>query len=142
VIIPDVNLLVYAHLRAFREHPKARVWWERVLGGKVSVGLAAPALFGFIRLVTNRRIHEPPLSVEAALTEVDHWFARPQVQFLLPGPKHLQLAFGLLREAGAAANLTTDVQLAAHALENHAELHSADTDFGRFAGLRWVNPLD
>jgi uncharacterized protein len=42
---------------------------------------------------------------------------------------------------GTGGSLTTDVQLAAHAIENQAELHSNDRDFGRFAGLRWVNPL-
>jgi predicted nucleic acid-binding protein len=48
---------------------------------------------------------------------------------------------GLLRQLGAARNLTTDVQLAAHAIENQAQLMSNDTDFERFPGLRWVNPL-
>jgi len=47
----------------------------------------------------------------------------------------------LLREAGVAANLTTDAQIAALAIEHQAEVHSNDADFGRFPGLRWVNPL-
>ncbi|HVU51966.1 MAG TPA: type II toxin-antitoxin system VapC family toxin [Polyangia bacterium] len=141
MIVPDVNLLLYAHLAAFREHAKAKAWWERTLNGTTAVGVGLPALFGFVRLATNRRVHEPPLSVEAALGHVDAWLERPHVQVLSPGPRHLELAFGLLRRAGAAANLTTDVQLAALALEHRAELHSNDGDFGRFAGLRWVNPL-
>jgi hypothetical protein len=37
--------------------------------------------------------------------------------------------------------LTTDTQLAAHAIENQAVLCSNDSDFARFEGLRWVNPL-
>ncbi len=48
----------------------------------------------------------------------------------------------MLTSAGAAGNLTTDAHLAAIAIEHQAELHSTDTDFGRFSGLRWVNPLD
>jgi len=35
----------------------------------------------------------------------------------------------------------TDAQIAALALEYDAEVHSADTDFARFAGVRWINPL-
>ena len=62
-------------------------------------------------------------------------------RFLMPGPRHLDIAFALLRSQGTAGNLTTDVQLAALAIEYQAELHSNDTDFGRFHGLRWVNPL-
>lgn len=142
MIVPDVNLLLYAHLAAFREHEAAKAWWERTLNETTAVAIAAPALFGFIRLATNRRVHAPPMSVEAALVCVESWLARPHVQLMLPGPRHLEIAFGLLRRLGAAANLTTDVQLAALALEHQAELHSNDRDFGRFAGLRWVNPLE
>jgi predicted nucleic acid-binding protein len=57
------------------------------------------------------------------------------------GTRHVETAFQLLRKLGVAGNLTTDVQLAAHAIENQAELYSNDQDFGRFSGLRWVNPL-
>ena len=67
---------------------------------------------------------------------------RPQASFLLPGPRHLEIAFRLLRHLGVAANLTTDVQLTALAIEYQAELHSNDADFGRFPQLRWINPLE
>lgn len=42
------------------------------------------------------------------------------------------MLFRLLEELGTAGNLTTDA---------HAELASTDTDFARFKGLRWFNPL-
>lgn len=141
MIVPDVNLLLYAHLSAFREHAKAKTWWEALVNGTSEVGIAAPALFGFIRLATNRRVHEPPMSVETALACAENWLGRPHLRFLVPGPQHVRIAFDLLRELGAAANLTTDVQLAALAIEHRAQLHSNDADFARFPGLRWVNPL-
>jgi predicted nucleic acid-binding protein len=81
------------------------------------------------------------MAMDDAIRRVDAWLARSHVQFLLPGPRHLELAFGLLRRIGTARNLTTDVQLAALAIEHQGELHSNDTDFGRFPALRWVNPL-
>jgi uncharacterized protein len=83
----------------------------------------------------------PPLAVEEAVGIVEHWLERPNVRFLLPGPRHLDLASGLLRSLGTAANLTTDVQLAALAIEYQGELHSNDVDFARFPGLRIANPL-
>jgi predicted nucleic acid-binding protein len=76
-----------------------------------------------------------------ALGRVETWLGRGNVMFLGPGPRHLETAFGLLRALGTGGNLTTDVQLAAYAIENQAELCSNDLDFGRFAGLRWKNPL-
>ena len=141
MIIPDVNLLLYAEIDAFAEHRPARAWWERTLNGKELVGIPAVSLFGFLRLSTNRRVFAEPLRVEDAIARVRAWLACPGASFLPPGPKHLDLAFGLLTQLGAAGNLTTDVQLAAHAIEQQAELCSSDVEFGRFQGLRWVNPL-
>lgn len=141
MIVPDVNLLLYAHVTAFTQHGPARRWWEELMNGSRVVALAAPALFGFVRLASNPRVLDPPMGIADVLQEVEAWFERPHVQFLQPGPRHLEIAFSLLRELGAAANLTTDAQLAALAIEHQGEVHSNDVDFGRFRGLRWVNPL-
>jgi uncharacterized protein len=141
MVVPDINLLLYAHVSAFRQHRAARKWWETLLAGREEVGIASPALFGFVRLATNRRVLDPPMEVDGALDRVEAWFSRPQVRFLQPGPRHLEVASRLLRALGAAGNLTTDAQLAALAIENQAELHSNDSDFARFPDLRWVDPL-
>jgi uncharacterized protein len=141
VIVPDVNLLLYAHVTTFPEHAPAKRWWEGLMNGRVEVGVAAPALFGFIRLISNPRVFERPLAVGAAIARVEEWFSRPHVHFVQPGPQHLKIAFALLREVGVAANLTTDAQLAALAIEHQGELHSNDGDFGRFPRLRWLNPI-
>lgn len=141
MIVPDVNLLLYAHFTAFPEHPRARAWWERLLSDDAEVALTAPALFGFIRIATNPRVFAPPMDVHAAVATAERWLARPQVRFLVPGPRHLEVAWSLLRDAGTGANLTTDVQLAAYAIEYQGEVHSCDTDFARFASLRWRDPL-
>lgn len=142
MIIPDVNLLVYAEINAFPEHRAARRWWERTLSGTEMVGIPAVSLFGFLRIATNRRVFVDPLGVGDAIERVRGWLDCPGVSFLAPGPKHLDIAFGLLSALGSAGNLTSDVQLAAHAIEQQAELCSNDLDFGRFSGLRWSNPLE
>lgn len=141
MIVVDVNLLLYAVITGFPQHARARAWWESALSGSTEVGLAGPALFGFLRLSTNPRVLTSPLPVADAVAYVRQWLARPRVRHLLPGPRHLDIAFDLLDNAGAAGNLTTDVQLAALAIEHQAQLHSNDTDFGRFGGLQWINPL-
>ncbi len=141
MIVPDVNLLLYAEIDAYPQHEGARRWLEETLSGDTLVGIPSVSLFGFVRIATNRRVFVDPLSPEGALARVDAWLACPNVTFLVPGPRHLAIAFGLLRSLGTGANLTTDVQVAALAIENHAEVHSNDTDFGRFEGLRWKNPL-
>jgi uncharacterized protein len=141
VIIPDVNLLLYAEIDAYPQHEAARSWWEDSLSGDGGVALPSVAIFGFLRIATSRRIFENPLALPDALMRVETWLERSNVMFLGPGARHLETAFRLLRELGTGGNLTTDVQLAAYAIENQAELCSNDLDFGRFAGLRWTNPL-
>jgi uncharacterized protein len=141
VIVPDVNLLLYATISGFPHHDKALAWWEDQLNSTTEVGLASPALFGFVRIATNGRVLESPMPVEKATDNVRQWLGRPNVSHLLPGKRHLDIALDLLDSCGTAANLTTDVQLAAFAIEHDAELHSNDSDFARFDELTWVNPL-
>lgn len=141
MIVVDVNLLLYAVISGFPRHREARTWFESALNGSGEIGLAAPAIFGFLRLSTNPRVMTSPMTAETAVAYVQGWLERPNVSFLVPGPRHLDIAFALLRDMGTAGNLTTDVQLAAYALERDAELCSNDADFGRFPELRWVDPL-
>ncbi len=141
MIIPDVNLLLYAVVSGFPQHRRARAWWEETINGADRVGLTHPAVFGFLRIVTNARIMQAPLSVRGAVDYVQDWIRQPATALLVAGPDHLQIALRLLSEVGTAGNLTTDVQLAAYAVEHHGEVHSNDTDFARFAEVKWVNPL-
>lgn len=141
MIVPDINLLLYATIDGFPLHGKARTWWEGCLNGDEPVALALPVVFGFVRVATNPRVFEKPLRVARVTGLVREWLEQPQVHLLHPGPRHLELAFGLLATLGSAGNLTTDTQIAATAIEHQAELLSADLDFARFPGLRWRNPL-
>jgi uncharacterized protein len=141
VIIPDVNLLLYATITGFPQHERSRAWLEDALSGSALVGLTSPAVFGYLRIATSGRVLTSAMSVADAVGRVRGWMARPNVSFVVPGSRHLEIAFGLLETVGTGANLTTDIQLAAHAIEQDAELYSNDTDFGRFPGLRWVDPL-
>jgi hypothetical protein len=141
VIVPDINLLLYAEIDAFPQHATTRRWWESVMNGERQVGIAPVCLFGFLRLATNRRILEEPLTVENAVARVQRWLERPHVVVLVPGTRHLETAFRLLRALGTGGNLTADVQIAAHAVEYNGEVWSNDTDFARFEGVPCVNPL-
>ena len=138
MIVPDVNLLVYAHDATSRRHDAARAWWETLLSGTTSVGLPWNAILGFIRVTTHGRILQNPLDVGGACSRVRSWIARPQAILIHPGDRHADILFDLL---GVAGNLTTDAHLAALAIEHQAELHSTDADMARFPGLRWKNPL-
>lgn len=137
----DLNLLLYAINRDSAQHAPARAWLERTLANREPVALPWVVVLGFLRLATSARVFPEPLSAAAAAEVVDGWLAAPAVVVLSPGDEHWRILRGLLDESGTAGNLTTDAHLAALALEHGAELCSTDADFGRFRGLRWVNPL-
>ncbi len=141
MIVVDVNLLLYAAVDGFPQHVPAHDWWVGTLNSPNAVGLAEPSMFGFLRLSTNARLIDRALTARQAVGLVRGWLDQPNVEFLTPGARHLDIAFGLLEAVGTAGNLTSDVRLAAYAIENDAELCSNDSDFARFADLRWVNPL-
>lgn len=141
MILPDLNLILYAHNRDALHHTAAHAWWEDLLNGTGSVAIPWVVVLGFIRLVTHRSALITPMSPATALAHVRAWFARSNVERLDPGPRHVDLLDQLLSAVGTAGNLTTDAHLAALAIEHQCELHSNDNDFARFPGLRWRNPL-
>lgn len=142
MILPDLNLILHAHNRGAGLHLPARAWWETALSSQRPVGLCWAVMLGFIRLSTHRSVFKEPLPVAAACSEVRAWLAQPQVMILEPGRRHASILFDLLESLGTAGNLTTDAHLAALAIEHQCELCSTDSDFGRFPGLRWTNPLN
>ncbi|RME19921.1 MAG: type II toxin-antitoxin system VapC family toxin [Deltaproteobacteria bacterium] len=141
MIVPDVNLLVYAYDADMALHGPARKWWEELLSGTTPVGLCWSVMLGFVRLMTHPDVMENPLRPDTALSHVRQWLEQPCTEIIEPGPRHLDILSTILGHAGIAGNLTTDAHIAALAIEYRAELHSTDRDFGRFPGLRWRNPL-
>jgi uncharacterized protein len=141
MILPDINLLVYAHNEESRFHAAAKRWWIELLDGDQPVALTWASLTGFVRIVTHPGIQTNPTSIEEAFVMVDAWVNHPNVHWLHPGARHYALFRSLLRTAGVGGNLVTDAHLAALAIEYQCELHSNDADFAAFSGLRWVNPL-
>lgn len=141
MILPDINLLMYAYNRAAPHHQKAASWWENCLNSQDPVALPWVVANGFIRLITHPRILTRPMPVKDAILCVRQWRECPAVITIEPGRRFAEIFFRYLEELGSAGNLTTDAYLAALAVEHQAELHSADVDFHRFAGLRWQNPL-
>ncbi len=139
--LPDVNLLLYAYDSRSARHAPAREWLQRTLSGAETVAMTWTVLLAFIRLSTRAAVVERPLGVEAAIGLVESWLAQPCVTVVNPTERHAALLRQLLLPLGAAGNLTSDAHLAALAIEHGAQLCSCDSDFSRFPGLRWVDPL-
>ena len=142
MILVDTNLLIYAVNKDAPLHQPARDWLEDTLSGETPVGIPWLVSIAFLRITTNARIMQSPISARQALDYLDDWFMQPFVAPLNPGPGHWPILARLLLESGAAGNLTNDAHIAAIAIEHGHTIYSSDNDFQRFAGLHHVNPLD
>jgi len=141
VILVDANLLVYAHVASQPQHPAAHAWLDQRLNGAAPVGLPWPSLLAFLRLVTNPRIFARPETPASAWRQVRQWLDCPPVWIPQPTDRHREVLGRLLESQPVKANLIPDAHLAALAIEHGLTLCSTDGDFGRFAGLKWEDPL-
>lgn len=114
---------------------------ERALSGTAPVGLPWTVILAFIRITTREVVMRRPLSPTAALAHVESWLRQPCVEVIAPGERHWPILRRLPEATGSAGNLTSDAHIAALALERVASVCSTDHDFGRFPGIRHVNPL-
>ena len=141
MILVDANILLYAEDRFSPHHAKALAWWDARLSGAAPVCLCWEVLNAFIRIGTNPRVFEHPLSIDQAVTRVQSWMGQPCVRVIHPTERHWTVFQRMLLDGQAAANLVTDAHLAALSVEHGCELMSTDSDFSRFPGIRWKNPL-
>lgn len=141
MILVDVNLLIYAEDSLSEYHTAAQTWWDAQLSGVEPVCLSWPVVNGFIRIGTNPRASRQPLTLKEAIERVQSWFDQPCVRILQPTEQHWTIFKQLLRTGNAMANLVSDAHLAALAMEHNCILYSTDSDFARFRGLKWRNPI-
>ncbi|MDF0651439.1 MAG: type II toxin-antitoxin system VapC family toxin [Nitrospira sp.] len=141
MILIDANLLLYAYHSRSEQHEASRAWLESTLSGTELVRFAWLTIWAFLRISTNPRAFERPLTAAEAEAVVASWFSQPQVGILEPGDRHWDILQGLIRTGQTAGPLVMDAVLASIALEHGAILHTTDRDFSRFPGLKWTNPL-
>ena len=141
MILVDANILLYAEDYLQPRHKQARAWWDDQLSGTGVVCLCWTVLSAFIRIGTNPRVFEHPLSLEQALARVQSWLDQPCTRVVRPTERHWTVFKQVLTDGQAVANLVTDAHLAALAIEHGCELASTDADFARFPKLKWRNPI-
>ena len=141
MILIDVNLLIYAIFRDSARHEAAHTWLDATLGGSEPVALPWAVLSAFVRLSTNPRVVTEPLTPEEALSYLEQWLSVPTVRVVEPSAAHLNVFSRIVREVRAAADLVADAHLAAIAIEHGCRVASTDSDFARFPGLQWFNPV-
>ena len=142
MVLPDVNVLVYAHREDTALHAPCLEWLERTVNGHEAYGVSELVLSGFLRVVTHPKVFARPSALADALLFAEQLRSPPQCVPVAPGPRHWELFRSLCADAAAKGNLVPDAYLAAMAIEAGCEWITIDRDFSRFKGLRWRSPAD
>jgi toxin-antitoxin system PIN domain toxin len=138
MLMPDVNVLVYAHREEDPRHDGYAAWLSTIAEGPEPFALSVLVAVGFVRIVTARTVIGAT-PVPLALAYVEELMARPNCRTVIPGPDHFVDVARLCRAVGASGKLVADAQHAALAISEGCTWVSSDGDFARFAphGLRW-----
>ncbi len=141
MILPDVNVLLYAFRSDSPEHSKYKEWLEAVVNGQAAYGMSPQVLGAVARISTHPQIFARPSKLEEVLEFSSTLLEQAHCQVIQPGTRHWSIFCHLCRQAQATANLVQDAWLAALAVESGCEWITADRDYARFDGLRWRTPF-
>lgn len=140
-MLVDANILLFAVDDSSPFHAPAANWLVEKLNGSRRVGLPWQVLGAFLRIATNPRAAEHPLSPVEAWAQVEGWLGADVVWIPAPTEHHADVLRSLVLSYQLRGNLVSDAQLAALAVEHGLTIYSADPDFARFQEIEWENPL-
>ena len=142
MILPDVNVLVYAFRVSAPQHARWVEWLNEVRA-RSELALVDLVALGVIRVVTNPRIFSPPAPAREALAFVDQLRGSPLVRELHPTDATWKELHSIIaRDDRVRGKVVPDAWLAALAISHGCRLATADRGFGRFDGLDWFVPVE
>ena len=142
MLLPDVNVLIYAHRQdSTPDHSHYAQWLTDLATGSEPFALSVLTLSDLVRIVTNPKVFRSPSTLDQAFEFLGELRRRPQARIVGPGPDHLSIFEELCWHASATGKLVADAQHAAVAVEHGCTLVTTDADFDRFPDLRWQHPL-
>jgi toxin-antitoxin system PIN domain toxin len=140
MILPDVNVLIYAFRAEVPEHERCRDWLDSVVNSETRFGISPLTLGAVVRVTTNRRAYSNPTFPEAAFKFCDFLLHQPHCQIVEPGDRHWDIFKRLCIETDTRGPRVTDAWYAALAIEWGCEWITLDRDYARFPGLKWSTP--
>jgi toxin-antitoxin system PIN domain toxin len=138
MLMPDVNILVYAHRREDPDHDFYRAWLERLANGDEPFALSLLVVAAFVRVVTHPGFPPRPTPLSQALAVIDSIVAARGCILLGPDERHWTIMRSFCEAVSAKGKLVADAQHAAIAFEHGCTWVTRDTDFDLFRsrGLR------
>jgi toxin-antitoxin system PIN domain toxin len=140
MILPDVNVLIYAFRSDTDRHAICRPWLEHVVEGDSRFGMSRLVLAAVVRITTNPRVFQVPSSIEEAFAFCNNLLGQPHCNVVDPGERHFDIFQRLCIETDTRGPRVTDAWFAALAIEWGCDWITLDRDFARFPGLTWHVP--
>ena len=141
MILPDVNVLIYAFRADSENHERYKQWLESAINGPAAYGIAPQVLASVVRICTHPRIFVRPSSRSDVFDFCRALLEQPNAAVTVPGARHWSIFADLCAKANASGNLAQDAWFAALAIESGCEWITTDRDYARFPGLSWREPL-
>ena len=140
MILPDVNVLIYAFRKDVPQHLLCRTWLNSVVASEARFGISPLALSAVVRVTTNTRTHGEPSTLEDAFGFCEDLLGQPHCQIVVPGDRHWEIFKRLCVDTNTRGPRVTDAWFAALAMEWGCEWITTDRDYARFPGLKWSAP--
>jgi uncharacterized protein len=140
MILPDVNVLIYAFRQDVVQHAICRPWLDGVVEGDARFGISPLTLAAVVRVTTNPRSYRVPSTIEEAFRYCDILLGQPHCQIVEPGERHWNIFKRLCIETDTRGSRVTDAWFAALAIEWGCDWITLDRDYARFPGLKWQVP--
>ncbi|MEX0852339.1 MAG: type II toxin-antitoxin system VapC family toxin [Bauldia sp.] len=140
MILPDVNVLIYAFRHDVPEHAVCRPWLNSVVEGNAQFGVSPLSLAAVVRITTHPRTHPSPSPVSQAFAFCNNLLGQPHCQVVEPGERHWGIFQRLCIDTNTKGPVVTDAWYAALAIEWGCEWITLDRDYARFPGLKWHAP--
>jgi toxin-antitoxin system PIN domain toxin len=141
MILPDVNVLIYAFRRDLPQHRVCRLWLAATVSGDARFGLSPMVLSAVVRITTNGRAFRAPSAIEEAFGFCEDLLGQPHSQIVEPGERHWDIFRRLCIDTNTRGSRVTDAWFAALAIEWGCEWITLDRDYARFPGLKWQAPM-
>lgn len=140
MILPDVNVLIYAFRADLPQHAACRRWLGQVISGDARFGLSTVVLGAVVRITTNPRAFRAPSAIDEAFGFCGDLLRQPHCEIVEPGERHWEIFKRLCIETDTQGPRVSDAWFAALAIERGCEWITLDRDYARFPGLTWRTP--
>jgi toxin-antitoxin system PIN domain toxin len=136
VILPDVNVLIYALKANDPFHGIARAWLNDVISSDSRFGLSKLTLSAVVRITTDPRGNRSPALLADAFGFCEDLLMQPHCDLIEPGARHWDIFRQLCITTNTQGRDVTDAWFAALAIEWGCEWVTFDQDFLKFPGLK------